>query len=303
MKRYIYTIESGRRKAQIHVAHGDIELPTFMPVTTFGDKYPLDKLVQPYLKRMSQCLMVSHYYAREMKKRPSMPIFIDSGGFASLFAGSEIIEHEDYACIKTKDGDEISPLQVLDFQEHMADIGATLDFIIPPGLEPKEAERRQNWTIRNALFVKKQIQNESFMLYASLQCWDIASARRCAQIYATAGFEGIAIGGMVPHAKEPDYIKDVVRAVREEAPTCAIHVFGCGNAALIPELIRLGADSFDASSYVRSAVDTRIEGDRQSVGIHTNLYAALEKLAELNSVVHGDSRFSEQIPNARLCLH
>ena len=302
MGRYTYTIENGQRKAQIETAHGTIQLPTFLPVTTFGDKYPLDKLVQPYLKRMSQCLMVSHFYAQQMKKRPSMPIFIDSGGFASLFEGSEIVEHEEYACIKTKDGDEIDPLQVLHFQERMADIVATLDFIIPPGIEQKEAERRLDWTIRNALYVQKQVDTKAFMLYGSLQCWDEASARKCARIYADAGFEGIAIGGMVPHAKDPEYIKNTVRAVREEAPDCAIHVFGCGNVELIPDLIRLGADSFDASSYVRSALDTRTGGKRQSVGIHTNLYAALERLAEINAVVQGSEALAEQIPNAKLCL-
>ena len=74
---YTYDIVDGKRHATLATKHGTLTFPTFMPVTTFGDKYPLDKLVQPYLKRMSQCLMVSHFYAQQMKKRPNMPIFID----------------------------------------------------------------------------------------------------------------------------------------------------------------------------------------------------------------------------------
>lgn len=277
---YEYKITDGKRIGTITTKHGTIHLPAFMPVTTFGDKYPLDKMVQPYLKRMSDCLMVSHYYAQQMKKRPDMPIFIDSGGFASLFEGAEIEEHGEYACIKTKDGDRIDPIEVLHFQERYADLGATLDFIIPPGSDAAEARHRQELTIQNALFVQKQAREDGFMLYASLQCWDEASARYCAKVYADAGFEGIAIGGMVPHAKDPEYIKSTVRAVREEAPHCAVHVFGCGNIKLIPELIELGADSFDSSSYVRSAVLHPLK--TKTVGNHSGLYSALNNLCETN---------------------
>ena len=300
---YSYEIVAGKRMAQITTGHGTISLPTFMPVTTFGDKYPLDKMVQPYLKRMSQCLMISHYYAQQMKKRPNMPIFIDSGGFAGLFEGSEIMDHGEYACIKTKDGDEIHPLKVLEFQEKNADLGATLDFIIPPKTELAEAQKRQALTIKNALYVKKHLSTDRFMLYASLQCWDEESARSCARTYVDVGFDGIAIGGLVPRSRDTEYMKSTVRAVREEAPNCAIHIFGCGNPEIIPELIALGADSFDCSSYVRNAVDARSLLGKSSRGIHTNLYAAIQRLYDVNAVVSGErNAITDEIPNTRLCL-
>ncbi len=290
-------------KREFRTKHGTITFPTFMPVTTFGDKYPLDKLVQPYLKRTSQCLMVSHYYAQQMKKRPNMPIFIDSGGFAGLFEGSEIVEYDDYACIKTKEGEEINPLDVLHFQIQNADIGATLDFIIPPGLDEAECIRRQNLTIRNALYAQKHNIAGELILYASLQCWDEASARRCAKIYADAGFIGIAIGGLVPRAKDLEYMKNTVRAVREEAPNCAIHVFGIGNTSVISKLIDAGADSFDSSSYVRNAVESRRDVLKVSKGLHTGIYSAIEKITNVNSVVNtAECSINGLIPNAKLCL-
>lgn len=288
-------------KRELTTPHGTISFPTFMPVTTYGDKYPLDRMVQPYLKRTSQCLMVSHYYAQQMKKRPNIPIFIDSGGFAGLFEGSEIVDHGEYASIKTKDGDELNPLDVLHFQIKHADVGATLDFIIPPGLEESECRLRQELTIKNALYAQKHNVVGDLILYASLQCWDEASARACARIYAQAGFEGIAIGGMVPRAKDKEYIKSTVRAVREEAPDCAIHVFGCGNVDLIPELIDAGADSFDSSSYARTTVDTRKTCGM--AGIHANLYAAINQIYQINSVITGAGRsFARSTPSARICM-
>ncbi len=302
MNNYQYSINNGCRQSLLHTAHGTITFPTFMPVTTFGDKYPLDKLVQPYLKRMSQCLMVSHYYAQSMKKRPDMPVFIDSGGFAGLFEGAEMIDRGDYACIITKDGEELNPLNVLHFQIKNADIGATLDFIIPPGLDEAECIRRQNMTIKNALYAQKHNITGNLILFASLQCWDEASARRCARIYADAGFDGIAIGGLVPRSKDPEYMKSTVRAVREEAPNCAIHVFGCGNPEIIPDLIALGADSFDSSSYVRAAVEARNERQTIGGGLHSNLYAAINRLYEVNAVVcRSDIPIKKVIPNMVLC--
>ncbi len=288
-------------KRELTTLHGTISFPTFMPVTTYGDKYPLDRMVQPYLKRTSQCLMVSHYYAQQMKKRPNIPIFIDSGGFAGLFEGAEIVDHGEYASIKTRDGEELNPLDVLHFQIKHADVGATLDFIIPPGLEESECRLRQELTIKNALYAQKHNVVGDLILYASLQCWDEASARTCARIYAQAGFEGIAIGGMVPRAKDKEYIKSTVRAVREEAPDCAIHVFGCGNVDVIPELIEAGADSFDSSSYARTAVDTRKTNGM--AGIHANLYAAINQIYQINSVITGAGRsFAGSTPSARICM-
>ena len=211
-----------------------------------------------------------------------MPLFIDSGGFAGLFEGSEILDKRDHARIRIKDGEEIDPLDVLHFQIKNADIGATLDFIIPPGLDEAECRRRQELTIKNALYAQVHNIVGNLVLFASLQCWDEASARRCARIYAEAGFEGIAIGGMVPRSRDREYIKNTVRVVREEAPDCAIHVFGCGNVELIPELVEVGADSFDSSSYARNADNIRkITG---SAGIHSNLFATLNQISMINAV-------------------
>ena len=300
---YHNSIQNGRQMRSLKTAHGTLFFPTFMPVTTFGDKYPLDKMVQPYLKRLSQCLMVSHYYAQEMKKRPNMPIFIDSGGFAGLFEGAEIVEYDEYAAIKTREGDELNPLDVLHFQIKNADIGATLDFIIPPGLDEKECIKRQDLTIKNALYAQKHNIIGHLVLYASLQCWDEASARRCARIYANAGFDGIAIGGLVPRAKDLEYMKTIVRAVREEAPDCAIHVFGIGNPAVLPDLIAAGADSFDSSSYVRNAVEFRRDALNNSKGIHAGLYSAIKNITSVNSVVNEtEYSINRLIPNAKLCL-
>ncbi len=267
----------------LHTPHGDITFPAFFPVTTFGDKHPLDGLVRPYLKRTSQCLMLSHYYAQKMKKRPEMPIFIDSGGFAGLFEGSEFVDDGDHAYIKTKDGDTIKPLDVLRFQEKNADLGATLDFIIPPKTDEKEARRRLELTLKNAEYaLRNRTPQSPLTLYASLQCWDVASARHAAERYVEMGFSAIAIGGLVPRARDTDYLKSIVSSVRKAAPNALIHVFGIGNPDIIPLLLAAGADSFDSSNYVRTAIGAR-ENTHTPSGLNADLYEAMARLQKINS--------------------
>jgi hypothetical protein len=70
---------------QLVTSHGVIPFPAYIPVTTFGNRYPLDNLVRPYLRRLASAVMVSYHYAQEIKEHPGLPLLIDSGGFASLF--------------------------------------------------------------------------------------------------------------------------------------------------------------------------------------------------------------------------
>src|SRR5262245_8339592 len=89
----------------LDTSHGILTFPCFLPVTTFGGKYPLDDLLRPYLSRLSQGVMVSHFYAQTIQKqhRPDLPLFIDSGGFAGLFQGSRINDYGDIVVIGIKD--------------------------------------------------------------------------------------------------------------------------------------------------------------------------------------------------------
>jgi tRNA-guanine family transglycosylase len=234
-----------------------VPLPAFFPVTTFGGRFPLDDLVRPYLSRLAPGVMVSYHYAKKMIKRPAGVVFIDSGGFASLFEGSQAIDHGNFAVIKTKEGDEITPADVLAFQEKYADVGATVDFLIPPDMSMVDAGTRQALTLKNALWAIRARKRPSLLLYASVQAWDAESATRMTQALKSEPFDGYALGGMVPRIGRPDEIVDIVRAIRTVDDQRPLHVFGIGNPRLIRALLNAGADSFDSSSYLRAAVGGR----------------------------------------------
>ncbi|MFC1837207.1 tRNA-guanine transglycosylase [Thermodesulfobacteriota bacterium] len=208
------------------------------------------------------------YYAKMMEIPPSLPVMIDSGGFASLFANTKIIKKRNYGVLEQQTNEGITyitPPEVLDFQEQHADVAFTLDFIIPPGLKKKEAKKRFELTIMNAIWALQNRRRKNMPLYACLQFWDKASARECAKIYAKEDFDGIAIGGLVPRAKNTKEIFDIVDAVREEVPDKPIHAFGLGKPELVRQLFERGIQSVDSSSYVKQAASGRIWGDPKKV--------------------------------------
>jgi tRNA-guanine family transglycosylase len=239
----------------LSTSSGPLSFPAFFPVTTFGGKFPLDELTRPYLKRFGQGVMVSYHYAKMMTKRPDGVLFIDSGGFASLFEGSKYAQCGEFTSIHTKNGDVISPPDVLEFQEKHATIGATVDFLISPTCSAEEAARRFHLTISNAIWAIENQKNPSLNLYASVQAWDADSAMKAMRTLAPYPFAGFALGGMVPRIRRPADIIKIVRSIRQIDSDRPLHVFGIGSPGLISELFREGVNSVDSSSYVRAASD------------------------------------------------
>ncbi len=251
------------KERSLQTRRGSIPFPAYIPVTTFGEKYPLDKLVQPYLPRLASALMVSRHYARSLSPDhlPRLPLLIDSGGFASLFSGNRIHEKQGLGVLEVSAGEQpeaIHPSDVLEFQEAIADVAFTLDFPIPPNLELEESQKRQKLTISNALWALQNRRRQDLPLYACIQAWDANSARTCAREYVGAGFEGVAIGGLVPRAQNSSLVLAIVEAVRSEIGDLPLHVFGLGNPEMVRELYQAGVDSIDSSSYVKAAADGRL---------------------------------------------
>lgn len=245
----------------LETASGTIRFPAYIPVTTFGDKYPLDGLIQPYLPRLSQAVMVSHHYAKQMKKRPRLPLLIDSGGFAALFEGSVIHERNGLGVLEVANEDAtevLHPKDVLEFQEQHADVAFTLDFPIPPDTDRAEAERRQRLTVANAIWAIENRRRREMRLYACIQAWDNGSAADCAGKLAQLPFDGFAIGGLVPRSRDWNAIASIIAGVQLEIGERPLHVFGLGKPETTARLFEMGVDSVDSSSYVKLAADGRL---------------------------------------------
>jgi helicase len=271
----------------LKTGRGVIRYPAYVPVTTFGKKYPLDALIQPYLPRLSQAVMVSYHYARQMKQRPRLPLLIDSGGFAALFEGTRIVEEGTLGVLEipTNDGVErLHPADVLDFQEQNADVAFTLDFPIPPKTDPIEADHRQRFTISNAIWAVRNRRRQGLPLFACIQAWDESSAANCAAQLAAYPFDGFAIGGLVPRVRDFDLVVSIIAAVQSEIGDRPLHVFGLGKPETTSRLFDIGVDSVDSSSYVKLAVGGKSWSDPK-VEIENPSTTDLLQLALLNLAV------------------
>lgn len=245
-------------KRQLRTRSGSIAFPAYIPVTTFGKKYPLDDLVRPFLPRLAPAVMVSHHYAKQADERPPMPLLVDSGGFVSLFERASIDEQDGLGVIRLhglEEEETITPASVLTFQEESADVAFTLDFPIPPSRAVEEGERRLKLTVANALWALSNRRRRDLPLFACVQGWDTESYLRCAGHYVDRGFDGIAIGGLVPRISDQELITKVVKSIRKLVPDLPLHAFGIGQPGLVRHLFDLGVDSVDSSTYVKLAAD------------------------------------------------
>ncbi len=271
----------------LETRRGQIQFPAYIPVTTFGEKYPLDDLIRPYLPRLATAVMVSLHYARKMKERPRIPVLIDSGGFAVIFKESHVVVEGGLGVIERRPLDEeverVHPLEVLEFQEQHADVAFTLDFPIPPGTDPGEARRRMELTVANAHWAISNRRRKDLPLYACIQAWDADSARECARQLIEGAFEGFAIGGLVPRSRDRDAVFAIVDAVREVIGDRPLHVFGLGHPSMVSELFERGVQSVDSSSYVKLAASGKTwsshVGDIRNPSPHERMQLAIENLA------------------------
>jgi tRNA-guanine family transglycosylase len=248
---------------RLQTAHGPIQLPAYVPVTTFGAKYPLDDLIRPYLPRLAPAAMVSFHYAQQMEERPSVPLLVDSGGFASLFQGARVRAVGGLGVLERSVDDvteRLHPREVLEFQEQHADVAFTLDFPIPPSMDRSEAKRRISLTVANAKWALENRRRRDMLLYACVQGLDAKSYLACAAEYAGSEFDGVAIGGLVPRLSSFQDVLEIVSGVRELITDKPIHVFGLGKPGVVETLFRSGIQSVDSSSYVKLAADGRLWG-------------------------------------------
>jgi helicase len=198
-----------------------------------------------------------------MTERPSTPLLIDSGGFASLFQNARVERNGELGLLEIMSEGEVEtlhPREVLEFQEQYADVAFTLDFPILSSMALGEARRRQELTIANARWALENRRRKDLLLYACIQGWDVESYRTCASAYALLGFDGIAIGGLVPRIGNFDEVLKIIDAVRCAVTGKPLHVFGLGKPGIVDVLFRRGVQSVDSSAYVRLAADGRLWG-------------------------------------------
>lgn len=199
--------------------------------------------------------------------RLDRPLFVDSGGF-KLMNSSTFGDPPEKGGSENPWGIYTNPESILDLQlDYGADIIATLDYPIPPGLKEDEKMERMERSIDSAVRCLELLDgvDDPPAVYIAIHGhnyedinWYVGRFLERAGDFSDR-FEGFAIGSLVPIAssRKVDILVDIVQGAKHAIPDerrdeIALHTFGV-TGKLIPLLALLGVDSFDSASYQRTA--------------------------------------------------
>lgn len=144
--------------------------------------------------------------------------------------------------------------EVLDFYQRVGvDYGVSVDHIIFPAF-PDQRQFRYDLTIDNAIeFLERhRAGSYSFTPVGAVQGWDVPSYADAARRLAAAGYDMLAVGGLV-RSRTREILAIAQGVAAAVGPDVRLHLLGVARDEIIPDLARLGIFSFDSASPMRTA--------------------------------------------------
>lgn len=268
-------LNSKARTGVMHLPHGDVQTPVFMPVGTNATvkAMPLD-----FLEEIDFDIILANTYHLFLRPGPdlikeagglhgfskwSKNFLTDSGGF-QVFSLSKLrkITEEGARFQSHIDGSYhmFTPENVVQTQAKFnSDIQMQLDVCSGWGVERKEAEKAlkttSNWLIRAIKeYEIQQEQGYKGILFPIVQGNFFEDLRKeSAQFVSSLDTSGIAIGGLSvgePHESFVKFMNYTVEYLPEDKPK---YVMGIGTPEYILDAVQAGIDMFDCVLPTRNA--------------------------------------------------
>jgi len=269
------------RTGMLHLAHGDVSTPVFMPVGTNGT---VKALTADDLSEIGYELILSntyHLYLRPgqeiIKKAGGLHSFInwkkniltDSGGF-QIFSLSALrkITTEGVMFQSHIDGSKhfLSPEKVAEVQAiFKSDIQMQLDYCSSWGAGRKEAEHALDitsiWLTRAKNEWEKITSQTAYKgsLFSIVQGNFFPDLRKkSAEFCVESGTPGIAIGGLSVGEPSELFIQTLAFTASLLPPEKPRYVMGIGTPEYILNAIEQGIDMFDCVIHTREARNGRV---------------------------------------------
>lgn len=263
---------SDARTGILHLGHGDVQTPAFMPVGTLGTVKGI------YHERISQIgynlilgntfhlylrpgiEVLKHYGGLHNFSHWNGNILTDSGGFQVFsLPGLRKVSEEGVRFSSPIDGSKhfFTPEKVVDIQNIIgSDIAMCLDWCTAPEIEYKEAIKAMNITHKWAQRCINRRDEIGFKgnLFGICQGNFYKDLRKeSAQFISEMDFPGIAIGGLSVGEKPEvfcEFLKYTAQYVTKDKPR---YVMGIGSPDYLLEAIEDGIDIFDCVLATRMA--------------------------------------------------
>lgn len=257
------------RRGELHLKHGVVETPIFMPVGTLGC---VKSLLPEDLEKLGAQIILGNTY--HLYLRPGLdvikpfgnlhkfsawkkPILTDSGGFQVFsLAKKRKIEEKGVAFSSHIDGKRfmLTPELVVEIQEALgSDIQMVLDECPAATVSHKEAEKSLELTLRWAERARKAKPKNGLLQFGIVQGavypdLRVKSAKRLVEI----GFDGYAIGGLSVGESKEDMRAMTEVSCKALPESHARYLMGVGTPLDLIESVALGVDMFDCVMPTRN---------------------------------------------------
>ena len=267
---------SRARCGVLHLAHGDVQTPVFMPVGTKGTVKALSK---DDLEEIGFEIILANTY--HLYLRPGADLVKEAGGlhgftkwdrnFLTDSGGFQVWSLSSLRKIKN-DGVEFrsdidgsrhffSPENVVETQAKLnSDIQMQLDVCSGYGADRKESERAlklsSDWAVRAVKRWKKARDEEGYngVLFPIIQGNFFEDLRKqSAEFVSSLDTPGLAIGGLSVGEPSDIYEKTLAYTVQFIPREKPVYVMGIGTPEYILEAVSNGVDMFDCVQPTRVA--------------------------------------------------
>jgi queuine tRNA-ribosyltransferase len=266
--------ETRARLGRLHLKHGSVHTPVFMPVATrgairalpwssiqeIGFEIVLANTYHLYIRPGTEVLKESGGLHNFMNCE--LPVLTDSGGF-QIFSLSDLCQiHDEGATFRSHlDGSShlFTPASVLEIQRTIgSDIMMVLDQCVEYPASEKRAKEAVDRTVRWAKeareYYEKSFNPEEQAIFAIMQGSTYPKLRReCAEKLVELDFPGYAVGGLsVGEPKELYHEISNIAAelLPDDKPR---YMMGVGSPIEIVESVAHGIDMFDCVMPTRIA--------------------------------------------------
>ena len=285
----LLSTDASARRARMQLAHGTVELPTFMPVGTAATVKGLTP--EEVRSAHSQILLANTYHLWLRPGRDLIveagglhrfmawdgPILTDSGGFQVFSLQERRKLDDDGVTFKSHiDGSShrFTPETVIAFEEALGvDIAMVLDVCVKLPATEKELERSVAMTTAWAKRARAVAKNEATKVFAIMQGGlDAALRARSAAEIVDLDFPGYAIGGLsVGETREEMYATARLSAslLPENKPR---YLMGVGTVRDIIMAVDCGIDMFDCVYPTRCGRNGRAMTRRGEYSIRNASY-------------------------------
>jgi len=258
------------RRGTLHLAHGNVETPVFMPVGTYGT---VKAMAPAELKEIGASILLGNTF--HLWLRPGLevikahgglhrfmgwdgPILTDSGGFQVFSLGAfRKITEEGVGFQSPVNGDKcfLSPEESMQIQKMLnSDIAMAFDECTPFPADERTAGESMRLSMRWAERSRKAHEENANALFGIVQGGMHETLRdESRHELERIGFDGYAIGGLsVGEPKE-----DMLRILRHTAPLLPgnkpRYLMGVGTPEDIVAAVAQGIDMFDCVMPTRNA--------------------------------------------------